>query len=197
MKINDKKTAGETANLWEEGVDYTLPSPDRPYKLRLEIGAIVYLNKKQYASMQEDHWEEKRQQYLDSRCIVSAERGGLKRCTEDCMHYKGEDKVCSCFMRNNNGGTVSLDKLYDDNNYEAVDSSSKDIADLLAYEERLNSVIEAVDKLAEDVDKRIIRLFMDSFTERQIAEVLGWNQMKVNRRKKKIFDELRSKLQVK
>lgn len=195
MTTIEKKTAGETAqNLWDESVDYTKPSPDRPYKLRLEIGVLVYLNKEQYAFMKEDEWQEKREHYLESRCLVSAERGGVKRCTENCMNYKGEDRICPCFMRNQNAGIVSLDKLYDEHDYEYPDTTYEDSLDAMEHEERLRRIREEVDKLENEVDKTIIELISKSYSERQIAEVLGWNQMKVNRRKNKLLDYLRSKL---
>lgn len=196
MKKEDKMTAGETASkLWDENVDYTQPSPDRPYKLRLQIGVLVYLNKEQYSFMKEEEWQEKREHYLESRCQVSAERGGLKRCTEDCMNYKGTGRVCPCFMRNQNAGVVSLDRLYDEHDYEPADTTYNDSLDAMEHEEKLRRIREEVDKLEDEVDRTIIKLFSESFTERQIAEVLGWNQMKVNRRKNKILEELRSKLE--
>ena len=195
MTIKDKATVGETTQkLWDDAVDYTQPSPDRPYKLRLEIGVLIYLNKEQYSFMMEEEWQRRRDQYLESRCLVSAQRGGLKRCNEDCMNYKGEGRICPCFMRNQTAGVVSLDKLYDEHDYEPADATYENSLDAMVHEERLRRILEEVDKLEDKTDKRIIELFSNNYTERQIAEVLGWNQMKVNRRKNKIFDELRSKL---
>ena len=171
------------------------PSPDRPYKLRLEIGVLVYLTKEQYSFLKEEEWQEKRERYLESRCLVSAERGGLKRCTEDCIKYKGTGRVCLCFMRNQNAGVVSLDRLHDEHDYEPADTTYTDSLDAMEHEEKLRRIREEADKLEDEVDRTIIKLFFESFTERQIAEVLGWNQMKVNRRKNKILEELRSKLE--
>lgn len=196
MEIKDKKAAGETAtNLWDDSVDYTQQSSDRPYKLRLEIGTLVYLNKEQYAFMKEEEWATKREYYLQNKCQVSANGGGLKHCTEDCIHYKGEDRICPCFIRNQNTNIVSLDKLYEENNYEVEDTSQQGTLDTLVYEEKIRIIKEEIDKLEDEVDKMIITLFTESYSERQIAKILGWNQMRVNRRKNKILNELRNKLE--
>ena len=198
MTIKEKKTAGETAtNLWEDGVDITKPAPNRPYKKWLEIGVLVYLTKEQYESLMEEEWQEKRERYLQNRCQVSAQRGGLKRCTENCMNYKGEGRVCPWFMHKKaNGGIVSLDELYESSDYLVADSSYQEQEDVLEHEEKIKKYRELVDKLEDETDRKIIELLKKEFSERAIAKELGddWNQMKVNRRKNKIFDELRSKL---
>ena len=195
MTIKDKKTVGETTKkLWDDSVDYTQPSPDRPYKLWLEIGVLIYLNREQLASLKEDEWQEKREQYLESRCQVCAERGGTKRCTENCMKYKGEDRVCPYFWKHGNGGIVSLDELQEQTNYQHPDESYEDSLERLTKEEHLAKLRKLVEDLEDENDKTIIELFSNAYTEREIAEVLGWNQMKVNRRKNKLFDELRDQM---
>ena len=61
MTIKVNETAGETAKkLWDDAVDYTQPSPDRPYKLWLEIGVLIYLNKEQYSFMMEEEWQRRK-----------------------------------------------------------------------------------------------------------------------------------------
>lgn len=198
MTINVKKTAGETAtNLWVDCGDITKPAPNRTYKKWLEIGILVYLTKEQYEFLMEEEYKEKRERYLHNRCQVTAQRGGLKRCTENCMNYKGEGRVCPWFMHKKaNGGIVSLDELYESNDYEVADSSYQEQEDVTEHEEKIKKYRELVNKLEDETDKKIIELLKKEYSERAIAKELGddWNQTKVNRRKNKIFNELRKKL---
>ena len=197
MTIKDKKTVGETTkSIWDGCGDITKQSPDRPFPLKLEIGVVVYLNKEQYAHMMEEKWQEKRERYLNGRCSVSAERGGLKRCTKNCMNYDGEGNICPWFMHPKaNGGIVSLDELYDNNEYEVADPSYQAIEDVTEHENQIKTYRQLLDELEDETDRRIIELLEESYSERKIASELGWDQMKVHRRKTKIFNELRSKLE--
>ena len=201
MTNSVKTTAGETAKtIWDDTIDYSISSPDRPYKLRLENGVLLHLNLEQFKSMMEDVWREKRELYLAGRCMVSAERGGLKRCTKDCMNVDGNYTICHNFMNHRNGGVLSLDKLFEDNEFEIADYSYVDQTDVLAYEQRIMKFREEIELLEDEVDRRIMELLKKELSEREIARKLSeerdesWNQMKVNRRKNEIFNVLRSKL---
>ena len=86
-----------------------------------------------------------------------------------------------------------MDSLYDKYEWEPT-VHEESVLDELIKEERLNAMYEAIDSLEDEIDKRIINLFLENFTERKIDEVIGMSQKGVNKRKTKIIEVLREKL---
>ena len=177
----------ESKTLFSEGIDYTKKSLERPYVLLLETGTKLYLNLEQYKFMMESKWEEKRKRYIQTRCLVLAERGGCKKCQEDCSY-------CLWFMTKKvNGGQVSLDYLYEENELELPDYSTSVLEEMIK-EEILKSVKEEFDKVENEMDKRLIYLLLEGKTEREIAAELNIPKSTVHDKKTKFFKIVKQKV---
>ena len=190
MKKEANQTkAGKTAQpLFQEGIDYSLPSPDRPFEWRLEDGNILYLNLDQRQFLARGYYNESKREEREKRCIIPSKRNGMtKRCRGICSEcpyfHSGKDTY----------GTVSLDSLYDKYEWEPT-LHEESVLDKLIREEQINAMYEAIDKLEDEIDRRIINLLLEDFSERKIAEVIGMSQKGVNKRKAKIIEDLKEKL---
>ena len=86
---------------------------------------------------------------------------------------------------------VSLDQLYEDTEYEMSDGA--DLEEDFIKQEMLKELRAALDEL-EEIDRTIMKMFGDGATEKQIAEVVHLSQKGVNKRKKKIFVQLNTRL---
>lgn len=169
MKINDNE------------INWEVPAEDRPYYLDID-GKKIYVSEEIYRSYKQPFWAEHKRKERESRCMVSNGKGGLKRCTDSC-------EGCPFFRSNS---ILSIDKFYEDSEFEMVDRSES-ILEKLAKEELYEKQREAVAEL-DTLDQQIITLFMDGLSERAIAEKVNLSQKAINKRKNRIFDELREKL---
>ena len=86
---------------------------------------------------------------------------------------------------------VSLDQLYEDTEYEMSDGA--DLEEDFIKREMLKELHAALDEL-EVIDRTIMKMFGDGATEKQIAEVVHLSQKGVNKRKKKVFVQLKTRL---
>jgi RNA polymerase sigma factor (sigma-70 family) len=87
-----------------------------------------------------------------------------------------------------------LDRLYEDYEYEIADSSESPL-DTLIKKEFKEKVKEAVSELGP-IDQQIVISFMNGISEREIAKEIGISQKAVNKRKTKLFKELKEKLEI-
>ena len=143
-----EKTSGKTATLFQEGIDYAKPSPDRPFKWKLEDGNIIYLNLEQRQFLARDYYNESKREEREKRCIIPSSRKGMtKRCRgvcSECEFYRsGKDTY----------GTVSLDTLYDNYDWEPISEDESNL-DKMIYDEQRKAMYEAIEKLE---DERIFR----------------------------------------
>lgn len=164
----------------EKFIDYEKPSNDRPYYLVID-GKTIYVSEEHYRLYKQPLWAEHKRKEREKKCRVSNGRGGVKRCTYDCS-------ACP-FAKS---GNISMDKMYDDYQYEFADTSQS-IIDNLVKEELYQKMWIAINELGE-LDQEIVTLFMNGFSERSIAEKVNLSQKAVNKRKNKVFDDLRIKL---
>lgn len=165
----------------DDFIDYEVPSEDRPYYLDID-GKRIYVTEEVYRAYKQPFWAEHKRKERESRCQTSNGRGGVKRCEDDCSNCP--------FSKT--GSTISLDRLYEDYEYE-IAASNESPLDALIKEEFKKKVKEAVVEL-EQVDQQIIRSFMNGISEREIAKEIGISQKAVNKRKNKLFKELNKKL---
>ncbi|HEN0367618.1 TPA: sigma-70 family RNA polymerase sigma factor [Streptococcus agalactiae] len=93
--------------------------------------------------------------------------------------------------RMNGEGDISLDSLYDNNEFEFADSY--DIEEDLMKRELLETLRKELSAL-EEIDRKIIKLFGEGYSESAIGSEIGMSQKGVNKRKKKIFLKLKDKL---
>ena len=181
-----KKTVGKTTQaLFQEDVDYTKPTTDRPFKWRLEDGNIIYLNLEQRQFLARDYYNESKRNEREKRCIVPSSRNGMnKRCRGKCFECKyyryGKDTL----------GTISLDKLYELYEWEPI-YQEESILDKMIYNEQRKALYEAIEQLKYASDVQIIKLVLDGVSERNIAKIVGMSQKGVNKRKVKIIEELK------
>ncbi|HZJ91352.1 MAG TPA: LuxR C-terminal-related transcriptional regulator [Oscillospiraceae bacterium] len=106
------------------------------------------------------------------------------------------DGACDICQYHRND-TVSLESPIsdDDESLTLADTlvSDTDIAAELEEEERRKAANLAISHLS-DRDQKIVRLFMDGLSERDISQWVDCSQKTVNNRKKAIFAELLDKL---
>ena len=86
---------------------------------------------------------------------------------------------------------VSLNQLYEDTEYEMSDETN--LEEDFIKQEMLKELRAALDEL-EEIDRTIMKMFGDGATEKQIAEVVHLSQKGVNKRKKKVFVHLKTRL---
>ncbi len=126
-----------------------------------------------------------------TRCRVPAERGGLKRCTEDCNQ-------CPYGKCKRDGGVLSLDALTFINKdgsklqIEIADDRPS-IIEKLNEEERKSAMWKEINSLNKD-DQLIIKLFSEGLSDSQIAEKVGSKKQTIQYRRAHIISELKIKL---
>ena len=86
---------------------------------------------------------------------------------------------------------VSLDQLFESTEYEVSDGV--DLEANLIKLEMIAELYAALDEL-EEMDRTIMKMFGDGATEKQIAEGVHLSQKGVNKRKKKVMVQLKTRL---
>lgn len=139
-------------------------------------GRKVPVSEEVYRAYKRPLWAEHKRRERATRCRNS----NGNRCTDDCSQ-------CS---RQRTGSVLSLDKLTED----GFDIAAPiDFTQLIEDQEVLEALHIALDEL-EPLDRQIVDLFSAGKSERDIAAVVGMSQKGVNRRKARIFAELRERL---
>lgn len=87
---------------------------------------------------------------------------------------------------------VSLDQLYEDTEYEAVDPET-DVEATLMKRLLIAELHKALDEL-EEIDRTIMEMYSQNCTETQIGQAVGMSQRGVSERKQRIFWRLRTRL---
>lgn len=165
----------------EQFIDYEVSSEDRPKYLDID-GKRIYVTEEVYRAYKQPLWAEHKRKERERRCQVSNGRGGVKRCEDDCSQCP----------YSKTGSTISLDRLYKDYEYEIADSSESPL-DNMIQEELNQKMRKAVAELGS-VEQQIVKAFMAGSSERAIAKEVGLSQKAVNKRKTRIFSELREKI---
>lgn len=145
-------------------------------------GQNIPVSEEIYRVYKQPLWKERKQFDRKRRCQVSAGRGGLKRCEADC-------NLCphTC-----NGSELSLEAFEADWSYQA-DASAADPQQMLEDALLLEEMWTAIASL-DSVNQMIVKLFWEGESERKIATVLGLSQKGVNKRKVKLFEQMRKRL---
>ena len=87
---------------------------------------------------------------------------------------------------------ASLDKMYEETEYEAADTDSDLEADVMK-KVALDALYQELDKL-EELDRIIMEMYSQDHSEAEIGRAIGMSQKGVNKRKQKIFRTLRTSL---
>lgn len=141
---------------------------------------VVDVTEEVYRAIKRPSWTERKHKEREKRCIVSNDRGGTKRCTDDCGKCDNQ----------RTGSVLSLEKFIDDG-FEFA--GAVDVAGLIEDKLRLEELCDALDELDPD-NRRILELFCIGKSEREIADNIGLSQKAVNKRKTKLFAQLRERL---
>lgn len=162
--------------------DYRVPTKERCFYIDLDgNGGRIWVNKsdfKNYRRIIEAEW----QADLDARrCLIPAERGLFKRCREKCSE-------CPLPQR---GNAVSYESIIENTGNELPDDL--DIRAEYEYDEMRQRLWVEVAEL-DELNQRILRLYNEDYSEREIAKEVGLSQKAVNLRIKKCIQLLKEKL---
>ena len=179
VQMNNKIAAGKTATIFQDGVDYTIKTDDRPYRYLLEDKTVLYLNLEQLRFMRSDYWSEKQKASYLSKCIVGSDKNGYKRCSKNCSNCKWYSTKFT------NGGIVSLDELSDEYDYELMEHK-EETEDIFKTSYAYERLYEAIKKLSSS-DKEFINLKLKGMSETEIASKYNVSQRAIAKRRKRIF----------
>ncbi len=143
-------------------------------------GQQITVTEESYRAYKRPAWAERKRIEREKRCVISNGRGGTKRCTDDCSK-------CD---KQRTGSVLSLDKFTEEG-LEAVESV--DLTELVADKLLFEELYKALEELDPD-NRRIMELFSIGKSEREIAADIGLSQKAINKRKIKLFAQLRDRL---
>lgn len=167
----------------QKEINWYEQTEERNYYIDLEYQGRIWVTKEMYQRLMRDDWNEWKRKERTSRCQISNENGGVKRCDNKC-------KSCN-YLRS--GQMISLDELNEKYEFELVDSSPT-IIDQINEKERNDALETAISEL-DSTDKEIIKMFSLGYSEREIAKELQLPRTTISYRKKDIIENLREKLQ--
>ena len=144
----------------------------------------VPVTKEVFVAYYNDQAKERMQRIRRSRCMVPNGKGGMRLCGKsscnECPHKRS-------------GGTVSVDYLHDEFDYE-VEDKSENVIEQINKEETASAVRKALSELSE-IDRTIaVMTLEEDISEAKVAELLNISQPAVHQRKVKIIGILREKL---
>lgn len=152
---------------------------DGAWHLTIE-GQVIEVTEEVYRAYKQPLWAERKREEREKRCIISNGKGGTKRCTADCS-------VCD---KQRTGSVLSLDKFKD----EGLDvPGAINIEDILLDKMLLEELFEALEEL-DPKNRLIIDLFSIGKSEREISANIGLSQKTINKRKAKLFEQLKERL---
>lgn len=150
-------------------------------------GQQVPVTEQVYHAYKRPAWAEHKRKEREKCC--RDEKGN--RCTKSCRECDLERVEKGLPPIERAGSVLSLDKFADEG-FEVPDTIdlSELIADKLLFEE----LYAALEDLDPD-NRRIMELFSIGKSEREIAIDIGLSQKAINKRKTKLFAQLRERLQ--
>ena len=87
---------------------------------------------------------------------------------------------------------ASLDKMYEETEYEAADTESDLEADIMK-KMLMDELHKALDEL-EEIDRTIMEMYSNNHSEAEIGQAIGMSQKGVNKRKHKVLMKLNTRL---
>ena len=87
---------------------------------------------------------------------------------------------------------ASLDKLYEETEYEAADTES-DLEATVMKKMLIDELHKALDEL-EEIDRTIMEMYSNNHSEAEIGQAIGMSQKGVNKRKHKVLLKLNTRL---
>jgi RNA polymerase sigma factor (sigma-70 family) len=139
-------------------------------------GQQVPVTEEVYRAYKRPAWAEHKRKEREKRC---RDKNG-NRCTADCSK-------CD---KQRTGSVLSLDKFVEEG-FEVAEPL--DLAELVADKLLFEELYAALEELDPD-NRRIMELFGIGKSEREIAADIGLSQKAINKRKTKLFAQLRERL---
>lgn len=139
-----------------------------------------------YRAYKRPAWAEHKRKEREKRC----RDGNGNRCTKSCHVCDLERAEKGLPPIERTGSVLSLDKFTEEG-FEAADPV--DLAELVADNLLLEELYAALGELDPD-NRRIMELFSIGKSEREIASDIGLSQKAINKRKTKLFAQLRERL---
>ena len=139
-------------------------------------GQQIPVTEEVYRAYKRPLWAEHKRMEREKRC----RNADGNRCTEDCSH-------CD---KQRTGSALSLDK-FTEGGFDVADPT--DFDQLIEDELVIDALHVALGEL-NALDRQIIDLFSIGKSERDIATIVGLSQKGVNKRKTRIFADLRHRL---
>ena len=164
--------------------DLFVETEDRCIPFKLRNKKVVYLNKEQYYLMIEEFLKEKKERYINSRCLIPAKIGNLKRCID------GKCEECQFFKMPHNGtNNLMLDTL-EEHSSVFLDEDS-DITKKINEKELHIAVVKVLNEL-DSVEKIIIKDLMDSVSMTITAKKLKVSKQAVAKKRNKLLEKLKN-----
>lgn len=151
-------------------------------KFYLRVGKTwVEVNEEVYYGYMDLVWAEEKRKQRESRCDL-----GTKRCDGDCEHCNHDPS----------GSPLSLDQMYEEDDYEAPDKNPSVEDQVLAklLKEALHRELDAL-PIEDQVLLHDIYFEDVPYTQRQIARKLHISQQAVSKRHLSLLADLRVKLE--
>jgi len=162
--------------------DYRIPTEERCYYIDLDgNGGRIWVNEHDYKNYRRIMWAEWQTERNSFKCLIPAQRGLYKRCREKCSE---------CPYRLT-GNPISYESIEENSGNELADDF--DMRTEYEYDELREKLWAEVEMLSE-LDQRILALYNEDYTEREIASEVGLSQKAVNLRIKKCIVLLKEKL---
>lgn len=153
-----------------------------PYYIDLEHEGRVWVDREVYLAYKRPEWREHQRMRNEGRCSVPSGQHGTKRCGEDCA---------TCPFRKT-GFVLSLDRLFEDSEFEAADRTQSLVEEVISGEEREAEIEEA--SKGDPVDLEIFSMWLEGRTERETAAEVGLSQKAVDKRLHKILPRVAERL---
>jgi RNA polymerase sigma factor (sigma-70 family) len=147
---------------------------------QIPVSEEVYLAYKRPA------WAERKRKERENKC---RDKNG-NRCTKSCRVCDLERAKKGLQPIERTSSVLSLEKFTEDG-FEASDPV--DVAEIVADKLFLEELYAALEELDPD-NRRIMQLFSIGKSEREIAADIGLSQKAINKRKTKLFAQLRERL---
>lgn len=141
---------------------------------------VVEVSEEVYRAFKQPIWAERKRKEREQHCTISNGNGFTKRCTEDCSK-------CN---KQRTGSVLSLDKFTEDG-FDVP--ASIDLSEIIADKLLLEELLAALEELDPE-NQLIMKLFSVGKSEREIANEIGLSQKAINKRKTKLFQQLKERL---
>ena len=149
-------------------------------------GEQIQVTEEVYRAFKQPAWAEHKRKERERRCRDS--KGRI--CTQSCRLCDLNRMLDDKEPMKKNSLLLSLEWFQEDG-YDPKDPV--DVEEIIAEKQLLEELISALEELDPD-NRRIMELFANGMSEREIAADIGLSQKAVNKRKTKLFAQLKDRL---